>query len=189
MSSTGSAGMAAVPMASRCAPGAFTGGKPGRLKAPLRGMWGAVSSAGGGASTALASGCRRWYQLAALPRWWGSKLEITSRSSARVRATYSALSSSSARACCSSSSALAAQAGGDFSLARNTKRRGAASSPGQSTSTPMFSGREGPASVSSMSTVWASSPLAPWMVSRRTAHGVCTGVALMPPALSARTRR
>ena len=144
----------------------------------------------GGVSNGCVRGSKRSYQLVApKAREYGSKLEITSRDSARVSATYKALSSSSERACCSSASAMAAQAGGFFSLARNTKRRGTGASPGQSISTPMLSGRDEPVSVSSMSTVWASSPLAPWMVSRRTAPGLCVGVALMPPALSARTNR
>ena len=82
----------------------------------------------------------RWRQLGVLALRCGVTLDTTMRASARVSATYRALSSSSPRACCSAVSRSVAQTGGVFSLARKMKRRGRSASPGQSTSTPMLSG-------------------------------------------------
>jgi len=118
----------------------------------------------------------------------GACADSTSCRRARVIATYSALSSSRWRSALSCASASSWQAGGRVSLARNEKRHGAGASPGHSTITPMLSGFCGPASVSSSSTVSASSPLAPCTVSRFTASTSCTAGAAMPPAFIARTK-
>ena len=82
------------------------------------------------APAGVATSCR---QLA----FRGSSEDSTSCCRARVMATYSAFSSSRARAVLSACSAATALGGGRVSLARNMKLRGAAASPGQSTSTPM----------------------------------------------------
>ena len=115
-------------------------------------------------------------------------LEIASVCRARVSATYRALSSSRWRSVVSIAKVSTAQAGGWLSLARNTNLTGAADSPGQSTSTPMVSSFRGWVPVSNSSTVSASKPLAPWIVSRRTAFSTAAAGACTPPALRARTK-
>ena len=143
--------------------------------------------AGSGSGSIVAQGSRRCHQVGTPGADDGTTEEITSWCSARVMATYKAFSSSLARAACSTASASALQAGGRVSLARKAKRHGAGASPGHSHRAPMLSGRLGRPSVSSSSTVGASSPLAPCTVSSRTTPSAATAGPRMPPALSART--
>ena len=143
-----------------------------------------------GSGTQGAAGCTtgasNCHQLPGAARD-GAMDDTTSVARARVIATYKALSSSRLRWVSSNCTASTAQAGGRFSLTRNRKRRGWLACAGQSTSTPMLCAAGSGVSVSSSSTASASNPLAPWMVSRRTASGSTAAGACTPLALKART--
>ena len=120
--------------------------------------------AGVRAAQGSAKPCRRCHHVTPGSRC-GTTLDSTSCCLARVIATYRAFNSSRLRAASSVANASTTLGAGRLSLAKKTKLAGATASPGQSTSTLMVAARLGSASVSSISTSSASSPLAPWMVS------------------------